>query len=44
MGQITTENTHRSLTPDQVSHFRQHGYLSIGKVLEGEQLAELQRE
>ncbi len=39
-----TENTYRPLTQHQVSHFHEQGYLSVGKVFEGEHLAELQSE
>lgn len=40
----TTENPHRSLTEEQVTHFRQRGYVRIGKLLEEEQLQELRKE
>ena len=44
MDSMTSEQRQRTLTETQVSHFREQGYLSIGKVLEGEHLAELQSE
>jgi len=44
MEKSVIDGAYRFLTSDQVSHFRQHGYLSIGKVLEDGHLAELQHE
>ena len=44
MDSTTSQNQLRTLTEDQVSNSHQYGYLSVGKVLEGEHLAELQSE
>ena len=44
MDSTTSQNQLRALTEDQVSNFHQYGYLSVGKVLEDEHLAELQSE
>ena len=44
MEEQATENAHRSLTQEQVTHFHQRGYLRIGKLLEDEHIEELRAE
>jgi ectoine hydroxylase-related dioxygenase (phytanoyl-CoA dioxygenase family) len=44
MAQATEDSTHRSLSQEQIDHFRQRGFAVVGKVLEADELRELQDE